>query len=116
MEAKRILDEISGFLNDLSLLGQAADFFFVAGEGQPFVEGSVDLAAQLAHSPLVGGGFDLVEMTFGRVIEGEQFYIVRPAEGKAAEQGIEIAKVRFGSNFGRVGRTESSGTNRSDSV
>ena len=65
MEAKRILDEISGFFNDLPLGGQAADFVLVAGERQPLVEGSVDLAAQLAHTPLVCCGFDFVKMAFG---------------------------------------------------
>jgi hypothetical protein len=61
---ERVLDLIGGLFHDLALGGEAADFLFVAAEGQAFVEGATDLALEFADAPLVGGGFDFVKAAF----------------------------------------------------
>ena len=58
----------------------------MSAEGEAFVKGTGDLALEFADAPLVGGGFDFVEPTFLRGFDGEEFDVVGPAEGEAADE------------------------------
>ncbi|MEI6271814.1 MAG: hypothetical protein WCP38_05575 [Chloroflexota bacterium] len=79
-------EEIGGFFHDLALGGESADFFLVLGKGEAFVERTGDLALEFADTPLIGGGFDFIKSAFVREIVGEEFDVVGPTEGEAAEE------------------------------
>ena len=79
-------EEMGGFFHDLVLGGESADFFLVPGKGEAFVERTGDLALEFADTPLIGGGFDFIKSAFVRGIDGEEFDVVGPTEGEAAEE------------------------------
>ena len=79
-------DEMVGLLHDLALSGESADFFLVPGKGEAFVGRTGDLALEFADTPLIVGGFDFIKSAFVRGIDGEEFDVVGPTEGEAAEE------------------------------
>jgi hypothetical protein len=97
-EHKRIFNKVGGFFDDLPFAGQAANLILVSAKGEALVEGAGNLALELAHAPLVGGGFDLIESAFFGTIDGEQLDIVGPSEGEVA------GKLAYEFVAGEVGR------------
>jgi hypothetical protein len=102
-------EKIGGFFHDLALGGEAAYFFLVPGQGEALVKGGGDLALEFADSPLVGGGFDLVEAALGGVGQREQFDVVGPAEGERVHQVPQLSLRQgqaAGGGFVRQRRTD----------
>ena len=79
-------EEMGGFLHNLAFSGESADFFLVPGKGEAFVGRTGDLALEFADTPLIGDGFDFIKSAFVRGIDGEEFDVVGPTEGEAAEE------------------------------
>ena len=79
-------EEIGGFLHNLAFSGESADFFLVPGKGEAFLGRTGDLALEFADTPLIGDGFDFIKSAFVRGIDGEEFDVVGPTEGEAAEE------------------------------
>ena len=79
-------EEIGGFLHNLAFSGESADFFLVPGKGEAFLGRTGDLALEFADTPLIGDGFDFRKSAFVRGIDGEEFDVVGPTEGEAAEE------------------------------
>ena len=70
-EHKRIFNKVGGFFDDLPFAGHAANLILVSAKSEALVKGAGDLALELPHAPLIGGGFDLIESAFFGTIDGE---------------------------------------------
>ncbi len=82
----RVLDQVRRLLDHLSLAGEAADLMLVAAEGEPLVQGAVQLPLEFADTPAIVRGLDLVETAGLGVGHGQKRDLVRPAEGEMVKQ------------------------------
>jgi hypothetical protein len=90
-EDERLLEQVARLGDGLAFLGEAADAVFVAAQGQALVEAGIELAAEFADGPVLGGSFDFVEASLVGVFDGEEENVVGPAQGEG--------RLRIGASF-----------------
>jgi hypothetical protein len=83
-EDQWLLEQVDRPGDGLSFLGVAANAVFVATGGKALVEAGIELAAEFANGPVLGGGFDFVEAALVGVVDAEEEDVMRPAQREGA--------------------------------
>ena len=78
-EDERLLEEISRVFDGVAVAGEAADAALVAAEVEALVKAKIELAAEFADGPVLGGGFDFVKAALVGVLDAEEEDVVRAA-------------------------------------